>query len=355
MLRQFRKIPTALLAAMLFLAVSPAAPSAASGAATRTFLDGLASQFVAIGGSLSNARLVERGHLLAARAAQIPAAELGVSQTSQSQFHRILDRLSFVARRLPQPAVQPRHPGADEEWPIADCAIASEDAASWAGLAASIGALTTAELALIAMEESCYGPEIEPVVSTPLVVAGECFAAADDFGGGEGSIEVVDPAEIEWAGAMNAPSLCIALDTAVTAAELTATELEAYLACWNDAWVDTNYDRLEVLHQELAELEEGIDILIRFEIETQLQVLGGRRLADLYLPESLGGQLEAAATFAETAVNETAAAGYQMDPRAHTALDLAPGKVAAGDFKKVYDLYREAYREATGHSRRLLP
>ena len=196
------------------------------------------------------------------------------------------------------------------------------------------------------------------MVSTGLVVTGECAGFAADFGGGEGTIWVDKEAVIEWnmpAGAMNNPTLCVPLIAALQTAEFLAAQTAAYLGCWKGAFVDANYDRLEVLRDEVKELQEQIEFLTALEVETQLQIWGGSRIAYLYLPEILGGIAEDTTSTTENAFENTKAAGYIIHPRVQNRLTEANAKEESGELKKAFDLYMKVYRDSTAKSQRRLP
>ena len=290
---------------------------------------------------------------------QIPSEIPDLKLENQRRLRAVLDRISFLKRGLPErdPAVH-KSRAQEDEWPEADCTIAAEDEASFAELLTEIGVATASELALILAEEHCYGLKAEPVESSGLIVTGECAGFAADFGGGEGTIWVDEEALIEWnfpEGALNTPTLCVPLIAALQTAEYLAAETEAYLECWKGAWVDANYERLEVLRDEIKELQEQIEFLTAFEVETQLHIWSGTRIAYLYLPESLGGIAEDTTSTTEEAFQRTKDAGYIIHPKVQNRLNEANTKEEAGDLKRAFDLYMKVYRDSTAKSQRRLP
>ena len=288
---------------------------------------------------------------------KIPEGLPDLTAKNQARMRRVIDRLSFLKRGLPQRAtVQGSASGAREEtWPQADCTIAAEDQTSYAQLIAEIAATTAAELALMKKEEACYGPKVEPVVSTPLSVGGACAGGGFEDGFGEGTIEVTTPAEIEWAGATNTPELCIPFILALQQAEYLMAQTDAYLECWEGAWVDANYERLEVLRDEIKDLQEQIEFLTAFEVETQLHIWSGTRIAYLYLPEELGGIAEETATITTNALENTKDAGYIVHPKVENRMSQATSKSESGELKRAFDLYMKVYRDSTAKSQRRLP
>jgi hypothetical protein len=349
--------PPKIRSILVFAVVALLAQTGAAAAAdTSWLLKEYARECGEVGHRMADSQLANQSRCLLE---QIPAEVPELTRENQRRLRGALDRIAFLKRGLPE-RIAPENQSLRraEDWPQADCTIAAEDQASFAELLAEIGTATAAELTLILAEEGCYGPKVEPVVSTGLVVNGECAGFAADFGGGEGTIWVDKEAVIEWnmpAGAMNNPTLCVPLIAALQTAEFLAAQTAAYLGCWKGAYVDANYDRLEVLRDEIKELQEEVEFLTALEVETQLQIWSGSRIAYLYLPEELGGIAEDTTSKTESAFENTKAAGYIIHPRVQNRLTEANDKEESGDLKKAFDLYMKVYRDSTAKSPRRLP
>ena len=349
--------PPKIRSILVFTVVALLAQTGAAAAAdTSWLLKEYARECGEVGHRMADPQLANQSRCLLEH---IPAEVPDLTRENQRRLRGALDRIAFLKRGLPE-RIAPENQSLRraEDWPQADCTIAAEDQASFAELLAEIGTATAAELTLILAEEGCYGPKVEPVVSTGLVVNGECAGFAADFGGGEGTIWVDKEAVIEWnmpAGAMNNPALCVPLIAALQTAEFLAAQTAAYLGCWKGAYVDANYDRLEVLRDEIKELQEEVEFLTALEVETQLQIWSGSRIAYLYLPEELGGIAEDTTSKTESAFENTKAAGYIIHPRVQNRLTEANDKEESGDPKKAFDLYMKVYRDSTAKSPRRLP
>jgi hypothetical protein len=193
----------------------------------------------------------------------------------------------------------------DDDWPVADCSLIVESAVSWQGL-------TTAIEALEAAEAACDAIATVEVVSTPLTVIGECAGGGFPEGIIEGSIGVTTEAVFTWEGGWNNPALCAGAETAMEAAWKSSEIVSGYLECWTDAYLDSNYECLDTLQDEVLEAYDDLELIYNIFVERSLHKTGGSSLAALYLPESAGGEPESVAEIVTNAGENTAAAGYRL-------------------------------------------
>ncbi len=241
----------------------------------------------------------------------------------------------------------------DDDWPVADCSLIAESAVSWQGLTTAIETLEAAEAAVMLAKPACDSIATIEVISTPLTVAGECVGGGFLEGFIEGSIEVTTEAVFTWEGGRNNPALCAGAETAMEAAWKASEIVSGYLECWTDAYLDSNYERLDTLQDEILEAYDDLELIYNIFVERSLHKTGGSSLAALYLPESAGGELESVAEIVTNAGENTAAAGYILDENFETILSAAEEAQEADHYKRALSLYRKAYQHATIQSEEL--
>lgn len=242
---------------------------------------------------------------------------------------------------------------ADDDWPVADCSLIAESAVSWQGLTTAIETLEGAEAAVMLAKPACDAIATVEVISTPLTVIGECAGGGFLEGIIEGSIEVTTEAVFTWEGGRNNPALCAGAETAMEAAWKASEIVSGYLECWTDAYLDSNYERLDTLQAEVLEAYDDLELIYNIFVERSLHKTGGSSLAALYLPESAGGELESVAEIVVNAGEKTEAAGYILDENFETFLSDAQEAQEADHYKRALSLYRKAYQHATIQSQEL--
>ena len=241
----------------------------------------------------------------------------------------------------------------EDDWPEADCSLIAESAVSWQGLVTAIEALEVAEAAVMLAKPACEAIATIEVVSTPLTVTGECAGGGFLEGIIEGSIWVDTEAVFTWEGGSNNPAACAAAETTMEAAWKASEIVSAYLECWTDGYLDSNYERLDTLQDEVLEAYDDLELIYNIFVERSLHKTGGSSLALLYLPESAGGDLESVAEIVVNAGEQTAAAGYILDENYQASLTAAQNAQASQDYKRALSLYRRAYQHATIQSQEL--
>lgn len=114
--------------------------------------------------------------------------------------------------------------------------------------------------------------------------------------------------------------------------------------------------KLDVLDMKVDDVQDQEDeqslflldfqeLALRLRIEADLVRTGNDRVSSFQLPEAVGGFLEVVQQIVFDTIEQRAEAGRTVD---HARSDFARGNeaYAALDFKRAYDLYRKAYREA---------
>jgi hypothetical protein len=284
-----------------------------------------------------------------------------VSRLPTGTLSGVLDRFHMLTKNL-RPVSGAAGSMAGDAWPVAECPLPLAGSANWMTLRDETISVLSGELLMIAGEFLCYTPGSQPTVLVPeirgvksehLRLEGTCEGGGEDAGYLRGKIHVRHQGVVHWASVANNPDPCAALGAALSVLTQLKELQEMWLSCQTDSYITASYDRLEYLRGELAELSTELDFLIRFQTETNLQIWSGSRIADLYLPENLGGHLERIADIAHTSASETAAVGYIVGAEVRRSLDAADRLSADNEIKKAFDHYRHAYREATVGSRRL--
>ena len=324
-----------------------------------SFVQEVASGLVEAGEKMKSEDFTETGLALGQATPCLPGSDEAIlSPEARALYPGVLRRLKAL-RDLPprEPPQAARSKG--EAWPEAECVLANASNGNWVEARRELDALAGFAESLALLEMYCQRPQVRElgVESVELQVHARCHSdETPDYTEGSGHIELGEPvAVIQWPRAANCIEACSTLETLqVLPTELLADLQENWLGCQKDGFIDANYERLAYLRDELDALTEDLDLLIELQTESALQIWGGTRTAVLYLPESSGGRLETIASLVRNAINETAAAGYIVSPRIYDHLAEADSKASAGAFKDAYDLYREAYREATAGSQRRL-
>lgn len=252
-----------------------------------------------------------------------------------------------------------------EDWPEADCDLSIEPSPTWAGLLTDISALCLAEVALNKAKPECHGLHTDEIVSSELVTAGHCRCDDSPECVFEGLIRgrirvdtqphyrwgpLDDPAAQFWE---THPEKCEDYDTAITASWASYKELKLHLDCWTAGYLDSNYERLETLQDEVVEAEEDLGLIYSIFLEQSLHRYGGSIPASLYLPGSSGGELTAVAELVEEVARKTEAVGYRLDSEVIEILQLADQSVGEGQFKEAVRRYRLAYDKITVQSTEL--
>ena len=249
--------------------------------------------------------------------------------------------------------ILPRERFVEGDWPVAECTLIAESGVSWQGLVDAIGVLEVAETAVMLAKPACDAIATLEVESTPLTLMGECVGGGVFDGFIAGTFEVTSPATFNWAGGMNNPIACATAETALETAWKASEIVAAYLECWTDGYLESNYKRLDTLQQELVGAYDDLALIYSIFVERSLHKTGGSSLAALYLPESAGGELESVAEIVMNAAAKTAEAGYILDPKYNTFLTAAQSAQSAGDYKRSFAMHRKAYQHATIQSQEL--
>lgn len=324
---------------------------------TRHLLRQAGANYRAIGETLGNRRLIELADSISRAAEGARSSELrrGRSHADfRRAFRRQVDLAGQLAEKLPDLGDLSRATNSENsDWPTASCDITDPPNAGdpgpdgWVAVLTAISALAAAAEAEIQAAESCYKIEAAEIVSDPAIIAGECI---DEAEAATATVEVTDPGNNDWLGAANVPAICTPYDNATVAATLVVTNLKLVLGCWSSGKITATLGRLPTLKESLEPLIAQAELMRRIFIELNLHKRSGSPLATLYLPEEHGGQLESVQEYTEEAITETAASGYEIDPKTNGFLTEANEAFAAGDFKHAFERFRRAYRQATAHS-----
>lgn len=250
----------------------------------------------------------------------------------------------------------------EEDWPEAECSlVGSQPDTDWGALIASIGTLDAAELGMMLKCSDAEEFETLPAVSDVLRVSGRCprydpfrELFCDDEGGAGVHCwaQVDEPLVIDWEGGSNQkdPEEVTKCDVARQTLRLAwaAPQLEkAWLSCWTGAYIESNYDRLDTLHDEVEAAQANMQLVYDLFLEQSLHNYGGSISTSLYLPESSGGELAEVADLVEEVARKTETVGYRLDPDVVEILQLADQSVEEGQFKEALRRYRAAYDRIT--------
>ena len=143
---------------------------------------------------------------------------------------------------------------------------------------------------------------------------------------------------------------CQAAADGLTAAQETQESFEAFMDCGASATAEANYERLDVIQDEVEAMQGFVTSMRRILFEHALAIRGGSRMATAYLDSEQEGLLSETAETVTTAVEQTEAVGYRMAPRIQSLIADAEQERSEGNVKRAYDDYREAFKLATRKS-----
>lgn len=258
---------------------------------------------------------------------------------------------------------------AEDEWPTASCDLLISTSPTWPGLLVDIGALVVAEVAVGKKKPECNGLLTTRIISKGLLVSGHCRCDGlpDCAFEGEirGRIRVDEQPTYDWAPLANPVAefwendpndeKCSLADTAMTTAWGSYKELSLHLDCWTDAYLDSNYERLDTLGEEVAAAGENLEMVYDVFLEQSLHRYGGSIPASLYVPEDSGGLLGEVAELVEAIADKTEAAGYRLNEDVVEILQAADQATEEGQFKQALQRYRLAYDKITVQSLKFEP
>ena len=260
----------------------------------------------------------------------------------------------------------------ETDWPEKQCPIdgvQGEDG-SWTAYTSLIGTTLVALEAYQAIASACEAVTIEPitvdrpfrfegdqrevetcsirVVGFIVLDIGDCqlIMEGDTWGRG-GTVKGGELLPVAVAGGAAA---CSAAKALVVTSEKTQEYLGQYLECWDFGTAEANYERLDVIQEEISQVREMSAGIRRLIFEHTLAVRGGSRPSAAYLPATFDGFLEETRRTVETAVEGTSELGYRMRPGIEKYMNDGDSYRDIGEVKRAFDRYRKAFRLATRSS-----
>lgn len=253
----------------------------------------------------------------------------------------------------------------ESDWPVTSCVLpdSGDEPPSWQNYASAVAATEGAMEGLLVAMRNCDEIKIRTIhrdeeFNFDAIVDGDGAATCH----GEVSFDLIG-CEMAGGGSIRGSGIRLTggqgiphpgSDTACGAAALILKSLAAtqefmgmQIECWSSGTAKANYERLGVIHDEIARMQAMVDAIRKLLFENALGVRGGSRPAIAYLPAEHGGFIEESREVAASGIEATSSLGYRMRPGTQRYFSQGDSEKDKGDFKRAFDRYRKAFRLAT--------